>query len=314
MQNHGYTYRDRITSAEAGETLLDFYSARYGHSSRSEWQAHIAAGRIERNGAVESDPTARLCAGDRLSWHRPPWEEEDVPKIIPLLSTGEGWMVFNKPSGLPVLPGGGFLANTLLSVIRERHGGAMAAVHRLGRGTSGAILFSRHPNAARALARAMREGEIHKTYLALVRGCPAEDRFTVDMPIGPVPYAPLGLLHAASPAGKPSLSHCHVLRRSGAAGMSLLEVDIPTGRPHQIRIHCAAAGYPLVGDPLYRIGGLPVDDGAVPGDCGYFLHSWRIRFPDPEAGVSVQVIAPPPSVHDPESRGEFIIPPFPSTL
>jgi 23S rRNA pseudouridine1911/1915/1917 synthase len=96
-------------------------------------------------------------------------------------------------------------------------------------------------------------------------------------------------------------------------------VDIPTGRPHQIRIHCAAAGYPLFGDPLYRIGGLPVDagavpGGAVPGDCGYFLHSWRIRFSDPEAGVPVQVVAPPPPVLDPDSRGEFIIPDFPSTL
>ena len=319
MRNHGYTYRDRITSAEAGETLLDFYAARYTHSSRAEWRAHIIEGRIERNGAANLDPGTLLRAGDRLSWHRPPWEEEDVPKAIPLLSTGEGWMVFNKPSGLPVLPGGGFLRNTMLSIIRERYGGAMAAVHRLGRGTSGAILFSRHPDAARVLARAMREGEIQKTYLALVRGCPAEDRFTVDVPIGPVPYAPLGVLHAASPAGKPSLSHCHVLRREEAAGLALLEVDIPTGRPHQIRIHCAAAGYPLFSDPLYRIGGLPVDagavpGGAVPGDCGYFLHSWRIRFPDPEAGVPVRVVAPPPPVLDPDSRGEFIIPDFPSTL
>ncbi|MFZ1728767.1 MAG: RluA family pseudouridine synthase [Bacteroidota bacterium] len=294
MRNDGYTYRDRITSADAGESLLGFYSSRYGHSSPEEWAASIAAGLIARNGVVETNPETQLRAGDRLAWHRPPWEEEDVPTNIPVLAESAGWMVLHKPSGIPVLPGGGFLQNTMLWIVRERYGGVLAPVHRLGRGTSGAILFSRNADAARELARAMREGEIHKTYLALVQGVPHEDRFTVDMPIGPVPYAPLGMLHAASPNGKPSLSHCHVLQRDAEAGQSLLEVDIPTGRPHQIRIHCAVAGHPLVGDPLYRAGGLPINSDAVPGDCGYFLHSWQIRFPDPGSGEMMSVVAPPP--------------------
>lgn len=294
MRNNGYTYRDRITSADAGNTLLEFYTSRYGHSSEEEWSAFIVAGLIARNGAIETNPFTTLHAGDRLAWHRPPWDEEDVPTNIPVLAESAGWMVLHKPPGIPVLPGGGFLQNTMLWIVRERFGGILAPVHRLGRGTSGAILFSRDEHAARELARAMREGETHKTYLALVQGVPDEDRFTVDMPIGPVPYAPLGMLHAASPQGKPSLSHCHVLRRDAESAQALLEVDIPTGRPHQIRIHCAVAGHPLVGDPLYRSGGLPIDSEAVPGDCGYFLHSWQIRFPDPASGEMMHVIAPPP--------------------
>jgi 23S rRNA pseudouridine1911/1915/1917 synthase len=298
MRNDGYTYRDRITSTEEDETLLDFYTARYKHSTSAEWARHISEGLVERNGVVETDCEVSLRAGDRLAWHRPPWDEEDVPTDIPVLKESAGWMVLHKPSGIPVLPGGGFLRNTMLWITRARYGGAMAPVHRLGRGTSGAILFSRNADAARELARAMREGRIRKTYLALVQGCPEKDLFTVDTPIGPVPHAPLGTLHAASPSGKASLSHCRVLRRDAEAGQALLEVDIPTGRPHQIRIHCAAAGYPLVGDPLYRIGGLPMDSDAVPGDCGYFLHSWQLRFPDPDSGEWTHVIAPPPEILD----------------
>ena len=294
MVNSGYIYHDRISSRDAGASLFVFYAARYRHSSREEWRAHILAGRITRNGVVTSDPDAVLRAGDRLAWHRPPWEEEDVPTAIPVLAEGGGWMAFDKPSGLPVLPGGGFLENTLLHIARARYGAMMAPLHRLGRGTSGAILFTRDETAAQLLSRAMREGRISKTYLALVQGLPREEAFTVDVPIGPVPYRPLGILHAVSAEGKPSVSHCRVLRRDILSDSALLAVDIPTGRPHQIRIHCAAAGHPLVGDPLYGPGGLPVEGDAVPGDLGYHLHSWRLRFPDPSGSDVVAVEAPPP--------------------
>ena len=144
----------------------------------------------------------------------------------------------------------------------------------------------------------MRERRIEKTYLAVVQGCPEADSFTVDAAIGRVPHPVLGGVFAASAEGKPSVSHCTVLRRDAQAGESLLEVRIPTGRPNQIRIHCAAAGYPLKGDPLYGVGGAPLSrtDGsvAVPGDCGYILHSWRIRFPLPGGDAMHVVTAPPP--------------------
>ncbi len=299
MRNDGYTYHDRITSADDGEELLEYYTRRYPHSTREDWRMRITAGAVRRNGVVTTEPGAELRAGDRLEWQRPPWDEEDVPTNIPVLAETEGWIVLHKPSGLPVLPGGGYLCNTLLWIARARHGASLSPVHRLGRGTSGAILFSRDVQSARALARAMREGKIRKTYLALVQGCDMPERFTVAVPIGPVPHAPLGMLHAASSAGKPSESHCAVLYRDRTAGHTLLQVEIPTGRPHQIRIHCAAAGYPLAGDPLYLPGGGPAGTTAVPGDCGYHLHSWKIRFPEPKTGESRLVIAAPPEILTP---------------
>jgi 23S rRNA pseudouridine1911/1915/1917 synthase len=214
-------------------------------------------------------------------------------------------LVLAKPSGLPVLPGGFFLENTLLYLVRQRYGTGCSPLHRLGRGTSGAILFTRNARAARLLTIAMKERRIRKVYLALASGTTMPDTFTVDVPIGPVPYRRPETVHAYYPDGRPSISHVRVIRRLPEEKASLLEVMIPTGRPHQIRIHLSYAGFPLVGDPLYQIGGIPradsIDDAwaATPGDSGYFLHSWKIRFSHPERGEDVEVICPPPVVLDP---------------
>jgi 23S rRNA pseudouridine1911/1915/1917 synthase len=245
-------------------------------------------------------------------------------------------MAFAKPSGLPVLPGGGYLEHTMLHILRKRFPSSrhtavetdepeaicpngddaahskgrrhppidrrrmfhLSPVHRLGRGTSGAMLYSTHAVAAAALANAMRERRIRKTYLALAQGIVAQDALVVETPIGQVSHRLLGTVWAAAEGGKPSRSEIRVLRRDHAADVTLLEVDIPTGRPHQIRIHCAAAGHPLAGDPLYGPDGNPFlpSDGrmAVPGDCGYLLHSWKIRFPDPSRGEELLIISSPP--------------------
>jgi len=112
-----------------------------------------------------------------------------------------------------------------------------------------------------------------------------------------VPYPPTGTVHAASPRGKAAGSRVRVLeRRGGAAPCSLVEVEIETGRPHQIRIHLAWAGHPLVGDPLFGPGGVPLPGCvAVPGDPGYLLHALRIAFVHPRTGarVAIECAAPP---------------------
>jgi 23S rRNA pseudouridine1911/1915/1917 synthase len=235
----------------------------------------------------------RLRAGQRLAWRRPPWQEPEVPLAFAVLHRDEHLLAVAKPRGLPTLPNGGFLEHTLLAAVR-RHAPEAVPLHRLGRGTSGVVLFARTDVARRALSLAWREpGLVEKTYRALVAGVPERPAFSVDAAIGRVPHPRLGTVYAAASGGKRSLSHVRVLE--ARPDTALVEVVIETGRPHQIRIHMAAAGHPLVGDPLYAVGGVPRADPGLPGDAGYRLHSLRLLLTHPETGARVAIeCAPPP--------------------
>lgn len=299
MKNRGYTYPDRIGPADEGATIADFYVRRYQHFTAVEWRQTIEAGLVLRNGDRAS-PGDILARGDVLLYHRLPWEEPDAPIDFGTLFEDEDVLVLAKPSGLPVLPGGLFLEKTLLYLVRERFGPACSPVHRLGRGTSGAILFARNRPAARSLTMAMSERRILKVYLALALGTGMPDVFTIDAPIGPVRHSLPATVNAYVPDGRPSVSHVQVVRRLPVENAAVVEVTIPTGRPHQIRIHLSYAGHPLVGDPLYGTGGIPRTDGIddeqamTPGATGYSLHSWKIRFPHPSRREDVEVVCPPP--------------------
>jgi 23S rRNA pseudouridine1911/1915/1917 synthase len=300
MKNQGYSYPDRILKTDEGVSVAAFYSRHYTHSTEETWRQRIEAGHILLNGRPAA-PDELLTRGDGLTYHRLPWEEPEAPSEFGTLFEDGDVLVLAKPSGLPVLPGGFFLENTLLYLTRRRYGSGCSPLHRLGRGTSGAILFTRNPRAARLLTTAMKERRILKVYLALASGTAMPDTFTVDAPIGPVPYGRPETIHAYRPDGRPSISHVRVIRRLPDENATLLEVTIPTGRPHQIRIHLSYAGFPLAGDPLYQTGGIPrasaVDDewAALPGQTGYLLHSWKIRFPHPARGEDVEVVCPSPS-------------------
>jgi len=305
MLNKGYDYPDHIAASDGGVSVAAFYTRHYRHSTREEWQKKIERGEVSLNGQPASSDEI-LRPGDLLIYHRPPWDEPDAPAEFATLFEDGDVLVLAKPSGLPVLPGGFFLENTLLYRVRERYGAGCSPIHRLGRGTSGAILFTCNARAARSLARAMFERRILKVYLALASGTSMPDSFTVDAPIGPVPHRLPATVNAYRPGGRPSISHIRVFRRFPESNAALVEVTIPTGRPHQIRIHLSYAGFPLVGDPLYKAGGIPRADGiddewsTTPGATGYLLHSWKIRFPHPSRREDVEVICPPPAALDPD--------------
>ena len=298
--NRGWTYHDQIDKTAQGWTVLDYYTQRYPHSSRSQWQQRIETQQILLNGA-ETAPQYQLQAGQRLTYDRPPWQEPAVPLDFEVLHEDPELLVVVKPSGLPVLPGGGFLEHTLLTQLQQRYPQETPVpIHRLGRGTSGLMLLARSSQARAHLSQQMRDRQIEKIYRTRVQGCDLPDRFTVTHAIGKLPYPILGYIYAACPTGLPAQSECQVLQRD--RDTALVEVKILTGRPHQIRIHLAAAGFPLLGDPLYTIGGIPqtvsedlAEDGelAVPGDCGYFLHAMHLRFRHPN-GPEMSFVSPPP--------------------
>jgi 23S rRNA pseudouridine1911/1915/1917 synthase len=271
--------------------VLAYLARRHPHSTETQWRLRIEAGEVEVEGRRVNAETP-LTEGEVLTWHRPPWEEPEADTRYDLLFEDEALLAVVKPRGLPTLPGGGFLEHTLLAVVRK-HFPEASPMHRLGRETSGIVLFSRTHAAGAALQIAWREHRLEKRYRALGSGIALQDAFDIRAPIGPVPHPWLGTLQAAHPQGKPSLSHARVLERRGDS--TLFEVDIETGRSHQIRIHLAFAGHPLVGDPLYAPGGLPrTDVTALPGDGGYFLHAERLAFQHPVSGVEVELRAPPP--------------------
>lgn len=292
MLNGGFRHREQIAPAEAGRTVLAHLAARYPRATEAEWRERIEAGQVRLEEHVASGDET-LFAGQCLMWERPPWREPDVPLATAILFEDAALLAVAKPSGLPTLPGGGdFLEHTLLALVRRRHPEA-SPMHRLGRGTSGLVLFAPTARSAKPLQAVFREEGTRKVYRTLCIGNPEQSAFEITAPIGEIPYAPLGMLHAASAGGRPSLSRVTVLERREDS--TLVDVEILTGRPHQIRIHLAFAGHPLVGDPLYGPGGTPFPGTkAVPGDLGYLLHAHRLELAHPRSGARLNLICQPP--------------------
>jgi 23S rRNA pseudouridine1911/1915/1917 synthase len=288
--NAGFEYREEVGPEAAGRTALAWLSQRYRHSAEAVWRERIASGEVSVDGDVALAMDV-LRPGQALVWSRPPWEEPAVPLGFAILHRDDHLLAIAKPRGLPSVPNGGFLEHTLLFRVRRLYPEAVP-MHRLGRGTSGLVLFARTDAARRAVAAEWREGRVEKEYRALVSGRPALEAFTIDTPIGLVPHPRLGQVHAASSSGKAAVSRVRVLARRG--GNTLVTVNIPTGRPHQIRIHLAAAGHPLVGDPLYVEGGLPGPDPGLPGEGGYRLHAYRLALAHPATGRRLELECPPP--------------------
>jgi 23S rRNA pseudouridine1911/1915/1917 synthase len=288
--NRGWSYREQVGPEGAGHTVLSYLTATRLHSSETEWAARIERGEVEVEG-TRVRPGDILYPGQTVVWHRPPWDEPAVPAHFDVIHEDESILVVNKPSGLPTMPAGGFVENTLLALVRQRLPGA-SPLHRLGRGTSGLVLFARDKQAASRLARAWRDRAVRKTYRALGLGSTRTEMFVIDVPIGPVPHPIIGTVQAACEGGRPSHSVAVALEQRH--DQTLFSIEITTGRPHQIRIHMAYAGHPLIGDPLYEAGGGLKSHPGLPGDSGYFLHAERLRFAHPATGQHMTFTATPP--------------------
>ena len=284
--NQGYCYKERLTLPAKGVPVLTYLADRYRHSSKNEWLNQIENGRVQIDGKTVN--TSRLLLpGETLSWHRPPWVEPTAPTSFAVLHYDNNVLVVAKPRGLPAMPGGGFLQRTLLKRVLSFEPRA-SPLHRLGRETSGITLFTLNRKCRRFLAKAWQEGRVERKYITLVRGVPKSKKFSVTASIGTAPHPLLGSIAAIDPSGKNAKSVISIIEQR--TSVTLVEVQIDTGRTHQIRIHLAASGHPLVGDPLYPIGGIPDPKTLVlPGQGGFLLHAYSLRFPCPTTRRDISI-------------------------
>ena len=268
----GRSERLVVAAEEAGERLDRVLAARVAELSRSRHKALILAGRVAIDGATIRDPGHRVNAGGTIELDLPEAESDAVePEAIPLkvLFEDAEIIVIDKPAGLVVHPAAGNRTGTLVNALVAHCGESLSGiggvkrpgiVHRLDKDTSGVMVAAKTDRAHRALSRQFadhgRTGALRRGYLAFVWGAPERPRGTIDRPIGRHRHARDKMTVRAD--GRPAVTHWEVLERylgpDGTPVASLLACRLETGRTHQIRVHLASIGHPLLGDEVYGAG------------------------------------------------------------
>jgi len=292
-----------ITVEAEGERLDRHVAARLG-VPRNQIQHWIEGGLVRLNGHP-AKPSAALASGDRVECEPPELKEE---RVLPedgelnVLYEDSALVVIDKPAGLTVHPGAGrstgTLAHRLLNRYPEMAGvggpGRPGIVHRLDLGTSGVLVVARTAPAYARLARAFASREVSKRYLGIAYGSPSPATGTIEAAIGRHPQKRMEM--AVRPGGRPSKTGYRTV--AAKAGISLLEMDLATGRTHQIRVHLKHIGHPLVGDPVYgeaRWKALPRPIQPVLRDFPRpALHAWRLALKHPDTGEPLSFEAPVP--------------------
>jgi 23S rRNA pseudouridine1911/1915/1917 synthase len=272
--------------AELGERL-DAVVARRAGAPRAAVQAALRAGLVTVSGR-RARPSHRLAAGEVVAGRLPARPGSELrPEALPLVvrHSDERVLVVSKPPGLVTHPAaghaGGTLVNALVALgepLARRATDRPGIVHRLDKDTSGLLLVAKDDDAHARLVAALRARRVERRYLALVAGAMAAPTGTIDAPLGRHPRR--ARQRAVVAGGAPATSHYRVLGATGE--VSLLEVALATGRTHQIRVHLAHVGHPVVGDPTYGAG-----TAALARRLGLarpFLHAYRLAWPDPGGG------------------------------
>ena len=290
----------RFTVETRTDRLDRFLAAAHPAVSRSRWQQLIAAGHVVRDGLAVTKSNTELVPGQQLACTLPEPEPAGlVPADIPLdiLYEDADLIVLNKPAGLVVHPAPGHAADTLVNALLHHCtdlqgiGGELrpGIVHRLDKDTSGVLVVAKNEAAVAALVAQFSAHTVQKEYLALAWGALKKPSGTVDLPVGRHPVHRQKM--AVTEKGRAALTRYETLAAGPLA--TLLRVRIETGRTHQIRVHLAHLGHPVVGDTVYGRArhGLP-ENLSIPRQM---LHAHVLKIAHPRDGRPLEFTAPPPA-------------------
>jgi 23S rRNA pseudouridine1911/1915/1917 synthase len=295
----------------AGARLDRWLAARLTELSRARLQGLIAEGRVRVDGrAVKA--AHRVEAGARVEVAIPPPPREGLePEAVPLrvVHEDEHVLVVDKPAGMVTHPGAGRIDGTLAAAALA-HTPSMAGVgsarrpgivHRLDKGTSGLIVLAKTQAAYDGLTAQLARRTVSRRYLALAHGAPRRAEGTIDAPIGRDPRSRVRMAIVPEGRGKRAVTRYRVLERfgTGAGAVTLIECRLETGRTHQIRVHLASLGHPLLGDATYRgrramTAGDPALTALVDALDGVALHAAGLAFTHPVTGQEMAFTCPLP--------------------
>ena len=289
-----------ITVNTQEKMRLDSYIAKEDKNlSRSMIQKLLEEKKITVNGN-NIKPSYKVQHGDKIQIEieapkEIKLEAEDIP--IEIIYEDEDIIVVNKPKGLVVHPANGnpdgTLVNAIMAICKDTLSGIggelrPGIVHRLDKDTSGLIIVAKNDKAHIRMSEQIKDRKVKKTYIALVRGIIAENEATINMPIGRSTRDRKKM--TVDKNGKEAITHFKVLDRytTSKANYTLLEVEIETGRTHQIRVHMAEIGHPVIGDMVYSNG---KNEFGIQGQC---LHAQKLEFNHPINGKRMKLEAPMP--------------------
>jgi 23S rRNA pseudouridine1911/1915/1917 synthase len=308
-----------VAAEEAGDRLDRFLGRRFPETSRARFQALIANGCVAVEGAEATEARRKMKAGERVSVRLPPAvAAEPLPETMPLdiIYEDDVLIVIDKPAGLVVHPAAGHETGTLVNALIAHCGESLSGiggvrrpgiVHRLDKDTSGLLVVAKTDQAHKGLSEQFaahgRDGRLERAYIAIVWGAPERRHGTVDAPIGRHATAREKMSVARRSGAREAVTHYDVEQRFGAPPYaSLLRCRLETGRTHQIRVHMAHIGHPLLGDETYgkgfkaSIGKLPEAARAALKALGrQALHAAVLGFEHPVSGEPMHFECDPPA-------------------
>jgi 23S rRNA pseudouridine1911/1915/1917 synthase len=291
-----------VAPEHAGQRLDRFIQHRIPRLSRTRAQEVVKACAYRVDG-TRRRASERVRAGETVILVRPAFEEPNVPLYFDVLHEDDAILAIDKPAGLPVHPSATYHKGTLTYLLRQQYGkDAPQIAHRLDRETSGLILCGRTRAAERALKIDFENRRVSKRYLAIVRGEMPHDAGRIELPMDRAKEG-LHILMEVTPDGEgyPSATRYRVLaRREGA---TLVALAPESGRQHQLRVHLAALGFPIIGDKLYGPEGVQpfldyIDTGltdALQARLGHprqALHAYELHFTHPKTGEPTTLRSP----------------------